>query len=149
MIVEMYIILFVFLLVSFLRHFKTRCDSFVSSTGVLFGSLCSFFNSSVGILFNSFASCSFFHCCSVKRRIFFMSGTRIGQQNSPVFQLMIGFCSCNQGKPRMILCFLRPVRNSCWVWGRPLIVNVRSTYCLIVPRLFSVPSTLRAFIGFS
>src|SRR5271155_3289375 len=70
---------------------------------------------SVEIFFNSFVSCSFFHCCSVKRRIFFMSGTRIGQQNSPVFQLMIGFCSCNQGKPRMILCFLRPVRNSRWV----------------------------------
>src|SRR5271155_223185 len=122
MIVEMYVVSFVFLLVSFLRRFKTRCDSFVSFTGVLFGSLCLFCNSSVGILFNSFASCSFFHHCSVKRRIFFMSGTRVCQRNSPVLQLMIEFSSCNQGKPRMILCFPRPVRNSRWVWGRPLIV---------------------------
>src|ERR1700678_541245 len=149
MIVEMYVVSFVFLLVSFLRRFKTRCDSFVSSSGVLFSSLCSFFNSSMGILFNSFASCSFFHRCSVKQRIFFMSGTHVCQQNSPVLQLMIGFCSCNQGKPRMILCFPRPVRNSRWVWDFPLIVNDRSTYCLIVPRLFSVPSTFNAFISFS
>src|ERR1700678_2524764 len=149
MIVEMYVVSFVFLLVLFLRRFKTRCDSFVSSTGVLFSSLCLFFNSLVGILFNSFSSCSFFHRCSVKRRIFFQSGTRVCQRNSPVFQLMTGFCSCNQGKPKIIFCFPRPVRNNRWVWGRPLIVNVRSTYCLIVPRLFSVPSTLRAFIGFS
>src|ERR1700678_2154484 len=115
MIVEMYVVSFVFLLVWFLRRFKTRCDSFVSSTGVSFGSLFLFCNSLVGILFNSFASCLFFHHCSVKQRIFFMSGTRVCQQNSPVLQLMIGFCSCNQGKPRMILCFPRAVMNSRWV----------------------------------
>src|SRR5271168_2422398 len=96
MIVEMYVISFVFLLVSFLHHFKTRCDSFVSSTGVSFSFLCLFFNSLVGILFNSFASCSFFHRCSVKRWIFFMSGTCVCQPNSPVLQLMIGFCSCTK-----------------------------------------------------
>src|SRR5271168_304616 len=96
----MYVVSFVFLFVSFLRCFKTRLESFVSVTG---------------ISFNSFVSCSFFHHCSVKRRIFFMSGTRVCQQNFPVLQLMIGFCSCNQGKPRMILCFPRPVRNSRWV----------------------------------
>src|SRR5271155_622707 len=133
-IVEMYVVSFVLLFVSLLRRFKTRRESFVSSSG---------------ISFNSFSSSSFFHRCSVKRRIFFQSGTRVCQRNSPVFQLMIGFCSCNQGKPKMIFCFPRPVRNNRWVWGRPLIVNVRSAYCLIVPRLFSVPSTLRAFIGFS
>src|ERR1700678_4492966 len=110
MIVEMYVVSFVFWFVLFLRRFRTRRESFISSIGVLFGSLCSFRNSSVGIFFNSFTSCSFFHHCSVKRRIFFMSGTRVCQQNSPVLQLMIGFCSCNQGKPRMILCFPRPVR---------------------------------------
>src|ERR1700678_2880459 len=115
MIVEMYVVSFVFWFISFLHRFKTRRESLFSSTGVLFSFFCSFFNSSVGILFNSFASCSFFHRCSVKRCIFFMSGTRVCQRNSPVLQLMIGFCSCNQGKPRMILCFPRPVRNNCWV----------------------------------
>src|SRR5271168_1000326 len=30
-------------------------------------------------------------------------------------QLMTGFCSCNQGKPKMIFCFPRPVRNNGWV----------------------------------
>src|ERR1700678_2667700 len=138
MIVEIYVVSFVFWFISFLRRFKTRRESFVSSTGVLFSSLFSFFNSSVGILFNSSASCSFFHRCSVNRRIFFISGTRVCQQNSPVLQLMIGFCSCNQGKPRMIFCFPRPVRKSHWVWDFLLIVNDRSTYCLIVPHLFSV-----------
>ena len=102
-----------------------------------------------GISFNSFTSCSFFHRCSDKRQIFFMSGTYVCQWNSPVFQLMIGFCSCNQGKPKIIFCFLRPVRNSHWVWDCPLIVNERLTYCLIVPCLFSVPSTFSAFIGLS
>src|ERR1700678_4551610 len=134
MIVEMYVDSFVFLFVSFCRRFKTRRELFVSFSG---------------ISFNSFISFSFFHCCSVKRQIFFMSGTRVCQQNSPVLQLMIGFCFCNQGKPRMILCFPRPVRNNRWVWDFPLIVNDRSTYCLIVPRLFSVPSTFNAFISFS
>src|ERR1700678_1985722 len=115
MIVEMYVVSFVFWFISFLRRFRTRRESLISSTGVLFSSLCSFFNSSVGILFNSSASCSFVHRRSVNRRIFFISGTRVCQRNSPVLQLMIGFCSCNQGKPRMILCFLRPVRNHRWV----------------------------------
>src|ERR1700678_192350 len=101
-----------------------------------------------GISFNSFTLFLFFHRCSDKRQIFFMSGTYVCQQNSPVLQLMIGFCSCNQGKPRIIFCFLSPVRNSRWVWDFPLIVNDTSTYCLIVPHLFSVPSTLSAFIGF-
>src|ERR1700678_2821765 len=115
MIVEMYVVSFVFWFFSFLRRFRTRRESFISSTGVSFSSLCSFFDSSVGILFNSSASCSFFHRCSVNRRIFFISGTRVCQRNSPVLQLMIGFCSCNQGKPRMTLCFPRPVRNNRWV----------------------------------
>src|SRR5271168_1406970 len=64
MIVEMYVVLFVFWFVSFLRR-----ESFVSSSG---------------ISFNSFSSSSFFHCCSVKRQIFFQSGTRVCQQNFPV-----------------------------------------------------------------
>ena len=67
------------------------------------------FVSSSGIFFNSFISSSFFHHCSDKRRIFFVSGMHVCQQNSPVFQLMIGFCSCNQGKPKIIFCFPRPV----------------------------------------
>src|SRR5271168_2443509 len=100
MIVEMQVDSFVFLFVSFLCRFKTRHEFFVSSSG---------------ISFNSFVSFSFFHRCSDKRRIFFMSGMCVCQRNSPVLQLMIGFCSCSQGKPRMILCFLRPVRNSRWV----------------------------------
>src|ERR1700678_145305 len=74
-IVEMYVVSFVFWFVSFLRRFKTRRESFVSSSG---------------ISFNSFSSSSFFHRCSVKRRIFFQSGTRVCQRNSPVFQLMAG-----------------------------------------------------------
>src|ERR1700678_4170574 len=73
MIVEMYVVSFVFWFISFLRRFKTRHESFVSSSG---------------ISFNSFSSSSFFHRCSVKRRIFFQSGTRVCQRNSPVFQLM-------------------------------------------------------------
>src|ERR1700678_4425173 len=93
MIVEMYVVLFVFWFVSFLRRFKTRRESFVSSSGI------------------SFSSSSFFHRCSVRRRIFFQSGTHVCQQNSPVFQLIIGFCSCNQGKPKMIFCFPRPRPN--------------------------------------
>src|SRR6202522_1230914 len=125
MIVEMYVDSFIFLFISFCRRFKTRSELFVSFSG---------------ISFNSFISFSFFHRCSVNRRIFFMSVTRVCQRNSPVLQLMIGFCSCSQGKPRMILCFPRPVRKSHWVWDFPLIVNDRSTYCLIVPHLFLVPS---------
>src|SRR5271168_2328308 len=97
MIVEMYVVSFVFWFISFLRCFKTRHEFFVSSSGI------------------SFSSSSFFHRCSVKQRIFFQSGTRVCQQNSPVFQLMTGFCSCNQGKPKIIFCFPRPVRNNCWV----------------------------------
>src|SRR6202522_4086448 len=73
MIVEMYVVSFVFWFVSFLHRFKTRHESFVSSSG---------------ISFNSFSSSSFFHCCSVKRRTFFQSGARVCQRNSPVFQLM-------------------------------------------------------------
>src|ERR1700678_2250894 len=61
-IVEMYVVSFVFWFVSFLRRFKTRRESFVSFSG---------------ISFNSFSSSSFFHRCSVKRRIFFQSGTRV------------------------------------------------------------------------
>src|ERR1700678_4814480 len=86
-IVEMYVVSFVFWFISFLCRFKTRRESFVSFSG---------------ISFNSFSSSSFFHHCSVKRQIFFESGTRVCQRNSPVFQLMIGFCSCNQGKPRVL-----------------------------------------------
>src|ERR1700678_220158 len=56
MIVEMYVVSFVFWFISFLRRFKARRESFVSSSG---------------ISFNSFSSSSFFHRCSVKRRIFF------------------------------------------------------------------------------
>src|SRR5271168_1965962 len=56
MIVEMYVVSFIFLFISFLRCFKTRRESFVSSSG---------------ISFNSFSSSSFFHRCSVKQRIFF------------------------------------------------------------------------------
>src|ERR1700675_2710853 len=100
MIVEMYVVSFVFWFVSFLRRFKTRRESFVSFSG---------------ISFNSFSSSSFFHRCSVQRRIFFQSGTRVCQRHSPVFQLMTGLCSCNQGKLKMIFCFPSPVRNDCWV----------------------------------
>src|ERR1700678_2604230 len=100
MIVEMYVVSFVFWFISFLHRFKTRRESFVSSSG---------------ISFNFFSSYSFFHHCSVKRRIFFQSGTRVCQRNSPVFQLMTGFCSCNQGKTKIIFCFPRPVRNNRWV----------------------------------
>src|ERR1700678_3103002 len=121
MMLEMYVVSFIFLFVSFLRHFKTRLESFISSTE---------------ISFNFFVSSLFFHCCSVKRWILFMSGMRVCQQNSPVLQLIIGFCSCSQGKPRMILCFPRPVRKSRWVWDFPLIVNDKLTYCLIDPLLF-------------
>src|ERR1700678_1390882 len=71
MIVEMYVVSFVFWFISFLRHFKTRRESFVSFSE---------------ISFNFFSSSSFFHRCSVKRWIFFQSGTRVCQRNSPVLQ---------------------------------------------------------------
>src|ERR1700678_3800599 len=89
---------------------------FVSS---LFKNLSCFFFCSLGICSNSFVSFLFFHCCSVKRWIFFISGMYFCYWNSPILQLMIGFCSCSQGKPK-------------------------STYCLIVPHLFLIPLTLRA-----
>src|ERR1700678_4065745 len=76
MIVEMYVVSFVFWFISFLCRFKTRRESFISSSG---------------ISFNSFSSSSFFHRRPVTRRIFFQSGTLVCQQNSPVFQLMTGF----------------------------------------------------------
>src|ERR1700678_1358711 len=81
MIVETYVVSLVFWFVSFLRRFKTRRCFFISSTGFSSGSLCYCRNSSVGIFFNSFSSSSFFHRCSVKRRIFFQSGTRVCQRN--------------------------------------------------------------------
>ena len=66
------------------------------------------------------------------------------QAISPVFQLMSGFCWFNQGNPRIIRSFPSPVINSWVLVLLPFISNSRSTYVLIVPRLFSVPSTLKA-----
>ena len=66
------------------------------------------------------------------------------QANSPIFQLMSGFCWFSQGNPRIICSFPSTVINSWVLVFLPFISSSRSTYVLIVPRLFSVPSTLKA-----
>jgi len=71
------------------------------------------------------------------------------QENSPVFQFISGLCSFSHGNPRMIFCFPSPVTNNQVFLLFPKIVRSRSTKLLMVPRLFSVPSTLKAFSGCS
>ena len=68
---------------------------------------------------------------------------------SPVRQSISGLFSFSQGKPRMIFCFPRPVTSSFNVCFRPCIIVSSLTKCFMVPRLFSVPSTLKAFSGSS
>ena len=77
------------------------------------------------------------------RRGFFASH----QEKSPVFQLMSGFCSCSQGKPRIIFCFPNPVTNKQRFIFFLLISAFNSTKEVIVPLLFFVPSTFRAHRG--
>jgi len=71
------------------------------------------------------------------------------QENSLVFQFILGLCSFSHGNLRMIFCFPSPVTNN-WVFLLLLkIVRSRSMKLLMVPHLFSVPSTLKAFSGCS
>ena len=71
------------------------------------------------------------------------------QSNLPVFQSMSGFCSFSHGKPSMIFCFPNPVTNRRVLVVLPWIVKFMSVKQVILPCLFSVPSTFQAVIGCS
>jgi len=71
------------------------------------------------------------------------------QENSPVFQFISGLCLFSHGNPRMIFCFPSPVTNNRVFLLFSKMVRSRSTKILIVLHLFSIPSTLKAFSGYS
>ena len=65
------------------------------------------------------------------------------QEILPVLQLISGLFLFSQEKPRIILCFSRPVTSSHRSICLSLIFTVSSMKDVIIPCLFFVPSTLR------
>ena len=110
--------------------------------------------SSIIVIFGSMAICANilarrreggFPWCFLRSRA--NPGWGIRHLNSPVFQLILGFCSFNHGKPSMIFCFPRQDTNNWDFIVLLLMVRSRLTKWVIFPSLFTVPSTFLAVIG--
>ena len=77
-----------------------------------------------------------------------ITGVSFGQARVPCFQSMSGFQVCNQGNPRIRELCPIPAIISSNVIDQLLTRILRMTKWVIVPFLFGVPSTFKAFSGF-